>query len=388
MSRTDRKCGQRRACARLLAAVLMLAAVVAGASPALADEWTAWTGVHLDAWSGAGQDGHQVLVPLSLAFDTPFWGLSLRGAVGDSKRDPGDNRPTGEITGLTDTTLSGYYRWVIADVEIRAGLNLDLPTGVSRLKTRDLAAIQDEDLALLERFGEGFDVNPTISAYRNFGRFGVGGGIGYLWTGEYDPTKDIPGDDLDPGDEFTVTALADYAVADATRLVGSVTYTMFGTDTLGGRDSFKEGDELDFRVSLEWRPEPWWIAVTFRDIVRFKAERLNAAGNLETEPSNSRGNDIRGSVVVGYIFDDVWTVTGVVEVKHVFANDYPTRDPLYDGGRTKVSVGPTVSWLPHRRFGIEGGVRYFWMDVERSPFFPQAGTINGVHADVRVMYRF
>ena len=42
-----------------------------------------------------------------------------------------------------------FYRIVIADTEIRAGLNLDLPTGVSRLKTRDLAAIQDEDLALV-----------------------------------------------------------------------------------------------------------------------------------------------------------------------------------------------------------------------------------------------
>jgi hypothetical protein len=92
--------------------------------------------------------------------------------------------------------------------------------------------------------------------------------------------------------------------------------------------------------------------------------------------------------VVGYVIDDVWTVQGVVEIKHVFANDYPEGDPLFDGGRTKVAVGPTVTWLPHRRFGIEGGFRYFFMDVERSPFFPQSGTINGVHADLRVLYRF
>jgi hypothetical protein len=387
MSRSARQ--SRVLCHELfVSAALALLISAAAATPAAADEWTAWTGIHLDAWSGAGQDGHQVLAPLSLAFDTPFWGLSIRGAVGDSARDPGGNRQSGQITGLTDSTLAGYYRWVVADVEIRAGLNLDLPTGVSRLKTRDLAAIQDEDLALLERFGEGFDVNPTITAYRSFGRFGVGGGVGYLWTGEYDPTEDIPGDDLDPGDELTVTALADVSIADATRLIGTVTYTMFSADSLGGRDTFQEGDELDFRVTLEWRPEPWWIAVTFRDIVRFKAERLDAAGRLTTEPRNSRGNDIRGAVVVGYIFDEFWTIQGVVEVKHVFANDYPESDPLFDGGRTKIAIGPTVTWLPHRRFGIEGGFRYFFMDVERSPFFPQSGTINGVHADVRVLYRF
>jgi hypothetical protein len=371
----------------LLAAALIL--VVACAAPqAQADEWTAWTGLHLDAWSGADQDGRQILVPLALYFDTPRWGINVKGAVGNSERDPGGGRPSGEITGFTDTTVAGYYRLVVSDVEIRAGLNLDLPTGVSTLKTRDLVAIQDEDLALLERFGEGFDVNPTVSAYRNFGRFGIGGGIGYLWTGEYNPTEDIPNDDLDPGNELTIVLLGDVYVAEATRLVGSVSYTMFSEDELGGRETFKEGDEIDIRVSLEWRPEPWWVVVSVRDIVRFKADRLDASGGLSTEPFNSRGNDIRGSVVVGYIVDDVWTVMGAVEVKHVFANDYPASNILYDGGRTKVAIGPTVNWLPHRRFGIEGGFRYFFMDVERSPFFPQPGTIHGVHADLRVMYRF
>ncbi len=376
-----------RARTPLLAAALVFA--VAACPPvARADEWTAWTGLHLDAWSGAGQDGRQILVPLALYFDTPSWGLNVRGAAGTSARDPGAGRQEGEITGFTDTTVSGYYRMVVADVEIRFGVNLDLPTGVSTLKTRDLVAIQDEDLALLERFGEGFDVNPTISAYRNFGRFGIGGGIGYLWTGEYNPTEDIPGDDLDPGNELTVALLGDVYVAEAVRLVGAVAYTMFSEDQLGGRDTFREGDELDFRLSLEWRPEPWWVIVSVRDIVRFKAERLNASGRLGTEPFDGRGNDIRGSVVVGYIIDDAWTIMGAVEIKHVFANEYPQGNVLYDGGRTKVAIGPSVSWLPHRRFGIETGFRYFFMDVERSPFFPQAGTIHGVHADLRVMYRF
>jgi hypothetical protein len=387
MTPGDRFRRHRRVWAPLLAATLLLA-VTAFPRFARADEWTAWTGLHLDAWSGAGQDGRQILVPLALYFDTPRWGINVKGAVGNSERDPGSGRPSGEITGFTDTTVAGYYRLVVADVEMRFGLNLDLPTGVSALKTRDLAAIQDEDLALLERFGEGFDVNPTISAYRNFGRFGIGGGIGYLWTGEYNPTEDIPNDDLDPGNELTITLLGDVYVAEVTRLVGSVSYTMFSEDELGGRETFKEGDELDFRLSLEWRPEPWWVIVSVRDIVRFKAERLDGSGQLRTEPFNSRGNDIRGSVVVGYIIDDAWTVLGAVEFKHVLANDYPSNNVLYDGGRTKVAIGPSINWLPHRRFGVEGGFRYFFMDVERSPFFPQAGTIHGVHADLRVMYRF
>lgn len=371
-----------------LTCALALAGTLVGARPLLADEWTLRTGVHLDAWSGAGQDGRQILVPLSVFFDTPAWGVGVRGAVGNSERDPGGDLSSGDITGLTDTTLSGYYRLVVADVEIRAGLNLDLPTGVSRLKTRDLAAIQDEDLALLERFGEGFDVNPTISAYRNFGRFGIGGGVGYLWTGEYDPTKEIPSDDLDPGNELTLAVLGDVYLADSLRLAASVAYTYFTADQFQGRDAFREGDEFDVRVTLEWRPEPWWVVASVRNIIRSKAERLDVAGRLGTEPSDSRGNDLRGSVTVGYILDDVWTLDGTVEVKHVFENGYPESDPFFDGGRTKVTIGPTVTWTPHRRLAIETALRYFIMDVERSPFFPRTGTIHGVHADLRVTYRF
>ena len=141
MPRADRSHRKRRKRSLFLAGSLALIVIVAGSSPAGADEWTAWTGLHLDAWSGAGQSGHQVLVPLALYFDTPFWGVNVRGAVGNSARDPGNGRQSGDITGFTDTTVAGYYRFVITDIEIRAGLNLDLHTGVARLKTRALAAI-------------------------------------------------------------------------------------------------------------------------------------------------------------------------------------------------------------------------------------------------------
>jgi hypothetical protein len=366
------------------AAGLALALVcVAVGRPAGADEWTLQTGAHLDVWSGDDQDGHQVLAPFSLAFDTPNWGASLRGAYGNSETDPG-----GSVTGFVDTTLSGYYRLAVRGTEIRFGLDLDLPTGVSRLKPGQAAAFADEDLVALDRFGEGFDVNPTIVAYRSFGAVGLGVGLGYLLTGEYDPTRDTPDDDLDLGDELTVAVLGDAYLGDVIRVLGRASYTAFGADRTDGRKTFQQGDELDFRVSAAWRPEPWFVEVVVRDIVRFKAERPDGTGALATEPSNSNGNDLRGSVTVGYILTDAWTVTGTVAVRHVFANDYPSDDGLYDGGRTKVAVGPAVTWSPTRTFAIDASVAYFVLDAERSPVFPRAGTFHGVHAALLVTYRF
>jgi hypothetical protein len=265
---------------------------------------------------------------------------------------------------------------------------MDLPTGVSRLKTRDLPAIQDEDLVALQRFGEGFDVNPTIIVYHSFGDWGLGGGIGYLWTGEYDPTEDIPSDDFDPGDELTASVLGDVFLGDVWRLVGRATYTHFTTDERGGIETFREGDEIDVGVSLEWRPEPWWAVVSLRDIYHFKSDRIDGADQVGEEFRNSLGNEIRGGVTVGYIIDDAWTVRGMVDVRYVAANDYPSSNALYDGGRVKIAVGPGVTWTLSRTFALDASLRWFYLDAERSPIFPTGATINGVHADMRVTYRF
>lgn len=387
MRRTGRDSVVCRGWARTLAGVLMLASGGVTAAPAAADEWTLQTGAHVDAWSGGGQSGHQILLPFSLAFDTPDWGAGVRGAFGNSERDPG-NAPSGSITGFVDTTLSGYYALTVAGIELRAGLGLDLPTGVSRLRATQLAAVQDEDLVTLERFGEGFDINPTLVAYRNFGAFGVGLGAGYLRRGRYDPTRDTPDDDFDPGDEFTVAVLGDVYVADAVRLLGRLAYTCFTRDTIGGVPVLREGDQLDFRLSAEWRPEPWWVVVAVRDIVGAKAERPGPTGALVTESHNSNGNDLRGSVTVGYLLTDAWSVEGTVAVRHVTANDYSAGDPLRDGGRTKVAFGPGVTWSPTRTFAIDAAVRYFILDAKQSPIFPADSTFHGVHADLRVTYRF
>jgi len=383
MRQADR---QRRGWVVLLAGLVGAAVSVTSPTPTGADEWTLRTGARLDAYSGAGQDGHQALVLSSLAFDTPAWGLGVRSAYGTSEHSPVSG-PSGSFTGFTDTTLSGYYRLTVKGTEVRVGLDLDLPTGVSRLTPRQVVAIQDQDLVTLQRFGEGLDVNPTLSVYRNFGIFGLGFGAGYLFTGEYEPTT-VPGDTLDPGDELTVVGFGDVYATDTIRIFLRAAYTYYTADRRRGADAFREGDEIDLLLTAEWRPEPWWAAVTVRDIIRLKAERLSEAGNLITDARNTNGNEFRASLTVGYILTDTWGIQGSVDVLHVDANDFPPGDPLHDGGLTKVAFGPGVTWSPSRIFGVEAWVRYFVMDVEQGPFFPRAGTIQGIHAMVLVTYRF
>ncbi len=369
--------------------VVVVGGLVVGPAPdAAANEWTFHTGFHADVWTGGGQDGRQLLAPFGLAFDTPDWGASVRSAYGTSERDPGGDAPTASITGLTDTTLSAYLRFTLGETEFRAGLDVDLPTGVARLKTRDIPAAQDEDLVAVERFGEGLDFNPTVIAYRNFGAFGVGLGFAYLKTGEFDPTRDVANDDLDPGDQLTGALLVDLYATDTIRLLAGAAYTYFTPDERRGADVLREGDELDVRVVAEWRPEPWWLAVTLRDIVRFKAERADATGRLRTEPRNSNGNDFRAGVTAGYILNDAWSARIAADLRRVEANDYAADDPFHDGGRTKVAFGPSLTWSPSRTFAMDVGVRYFVLEAKQSPIFPRDTTIRGVHVDLRLTYRF
>src|SRR5262245_34115791 len=122
---------------RPVALLTGLGLLAVGPSLAVANEWTFQTGAHVDAWSGAGQDGHQVLAPFVLSYDTPDWGLSVRGAYGTYERSPAD-LPSGTITGLTDTTLGGYYRLTVSGIDLNFGLAMDLPTGVSKLRNDQL----------------------------------------------------------------------------------------------------------------------------------------------------------------------------------------------------------------------------------------------------------
>jgi len=141
-------------------------------------------------------------------------------------------------------------------------------------------------------------------------------------------------------------------------------------------------------TGAEYRPEPWWVTASVREIYRFKAERLNQAGLLTDELQNNYGNELRGNLSVGYIFDDMWTVGGAVDLRYVAANDYSSGDPLHDGGRIKVAVGPWVTWTFDRTLQIDASVRYFYLDANDSPLYPKGATFNGVTADVRLTFRF
>ena len=281
------------------------------------------------------------------------------------------------MTGFTDTTVSGYYRLrPLGRHDIRFGLDMDLPTGVSRLKTRDLPAIQDEDLVALQRFGEGFDVNPTVIVYHNFGDWGLGGGIGYLWTGEYDPTEDIPNDDFDPGDELSASFLGDVFLGDVWRLIGRATLHALHHGRAGRRRGLPAGRRDRHRRQPGVAPG----AVVGRRV---------PAGHLPLQvrpPQRGRpgrrgvreqlGNEIRGGRDGRVHHRRRLDGPGDDGRPYVAANDYPSSDPLYDGGRFKIAVGPGVTWTLSRTFALDASVRVVLSRRGAQPDLPRGRELS------------
>ena len=192
------------------------------AGPAAADQWTA-AERHPPrrlVRERLVRPGHRlrVLVPLGICYDTPDLGAWLRAAASARAVHDLDDAPSASMTGFTDTTVSRL-------LPSAPGGHRDPPRARHGSADRRVPAEDPRPPGGpgrgprgLQRFGEGFDVNPTVIVYQNFGDWGIGGGVGYLWTGEYDPTKDIPNDDFNPGDELTVSVLGDVFLGDVWRL--------------------------------------------------------------------------------------------------------------------------------------------------------------------------
>ena len=373
---------------------LLLVGGAAGlvAAPAAADQWTLTSGIHLDAWSANGSsgqgNGYELLIPVGIFYDTPNWGLGARGSVGTSQHDL-DAAPSASMSGFTDTTVSGYYRLRPGGADIRFGLDMDLPTGVSSLKTRDLPAVQDEDLVALQRFGEGFDVNPTVIVYKNFGDWGIGGGIGYLWTGEYDPTEDIPERRFQPRRR-----------ADGQRARGRLPGRRVAPRRPRGIHSLQRGRAGRGRgVPGGWRAghgrQPG-VAPGALVGHRVGARHLPLQGGAPQRgrparrgaPEQQRERDPRSRD--GRLHHRR-RLDGAGHARRAVRDGERLRDvsdPLYDGGRFKIAVGPGITWTSAGRSRLDASVRWFYLDAERSPTFPSGAKINGVHADMRVTYRF
>ena len=173
----------------------------------------------------------------------PTTGLSLRASpatVTGQNLEP--------LSGLSDAQLSLSQSGRLWGSGLVLSLGLNLPSGKRALTQEEL-----ETSVQLSRnfydfrtpaFGQGFNLSPSVTWAVPLGeQLVVGLGVAYQYKGSFKPVEEMD-ESYQPGDELLLTGGVDVSIARATALSGDLTYTLYGTDTIGSEDVFEAGDRL------------------------------------------------------------------------------------------------------------------------------------------------
>jgi hypothetical protein len=328
------------------------------------------TGFNFDWWSdNKDNDARQFSVPFRIEGRAGDFSAALLTAYTDTRLDP-SGRDSVSLGHFLDTKLSTSYQIVgKLPVDIVFGLDFNLPTGKTNLTRSELGLIMDPDLIPINNFGEGFDINPTITVAGEWGNWVAGLGFGYLWRGEYDYSTEIGATDYSPGDIITINGEVRYYFSPKiySRLFAG--HSWYGDDRLKGADYYQEGGFTLAGIGANYTPTAQWnVDAAFRAIFREKSSFQSAPGVLSTEADNIHGDEWIADLAVRYLLDDRTALGSFFQARYYTENDYPENWSRFIGSRDKYSLGfkATHAFSPHLEAGLD--VRGFLKNDDESNF--------------------
>ncbi|MCP4401852.1 MAG: hypothetical protein GY801_31700 [bacterium] len=204
--------------------------------------------------------GAEVTVPLGIAYRQERFSLSLETACANADVSWSDGTDA-KLSGLTDTLLSASYSYVFPGrpMALMFGLDMSLPTGKETLSENERRAEAGEsnDLFEVDDFGAGLNIGPSLGILREFENLALTFHGSYIFNGKYDPSSEIPNDDLDPGDQLLLLGGVDWYAAEKIALGAFLSYSYFSTDAVDGKENFREGQRLVFGGSVRITVRRW-----------------------------------------------------------------------------------------------------------------------------------
>jgi hypothetical protein len=298
------------------------------------------TGLHSEWWSdNADTKARQSYVPLRIEGRQNDFSFRILTAYVDTRIDP-PGREARSLNHLLDTKINFSYE--ILDklpVDMLLGLDFNIPSGKTDLHDRDLVLIMDPDLISINNFGEGFNVNPTLTFTKEWGDWVAGIGFGYVFRGSYDFSKTLR--DFDPGNIANLNAQIryDFSTNWHGRLFGS--FAWFEKEdwrrTFVGEERFQEGPFFLIGSGVSYTQPKWDAGFTLRSILRQK-NKFQDGGRFATEESYSHGDEWIGDLSFRYLLSDKTTLRSYLQGLLITRNDYPSS-PLFVGGRPNRFVG-------------------------------------------------
>lgn len=145
-----------------------------------------------------GGHGSQFLVPLAAG----YWKKGFSAYIGTNYVVSHSDSVLGNGTVNTFTDTAIYLSRLGAEKKIQLNylLSMSLPTGKPTLSWSERYARMDEDIFEKEAFGEGWQFSPGVDVSWKTSRENKWtAGVSYAFHGSYDPTSDVPGDTVSPG---------------------------------------------------------------------------------------------------------------------------------------------------------------------------------------------
>lgn len=337
------------------------------AALSFAAEMQVQTGVQYNYWEdNKDNKASQSYVPIKIGVSYNNFRAGILAGFANTHVEKADG--TGESLYDTLDTILNFSYEVLGKlpVDLLFGLDFNLPTGKTDFNQNELILIMDPDLAIITNFGEGYNINPTVSMVKEWGDIVAGGGIGYVWRGKYDFSESIR--DYDPGDIANASAEIRYYFLpewDA-RLMGY--YAHYGKDKVGGEDFAQEGSHYLVGAGLNYDQIEWVTGITARAIFRDKTKLQETTGGLFTEENNSQGNEWIGDLYVIYNVNDRTTLKSTLQGLFIEKNNYPENSSRFIGRREKVSLEAGVARTFIRDLKGEFAVKGFVMHDEETNF--------------------
>ena len=204
------------------------------------------TGINYDWWEDDNDNkASQVYIPLRI--ETNFQQFSMGVITGYASTHITSGEEKKSLNSLLDTKVNTSYELSgNLPVDLLVGFDVNLPTGKTGLQTDDSKLIMDPDLISINNFGEGYDINPTLTVTKEMGNWVGGIGFGYAWRGTYDYIVK----DFNPGDILNSSAEIRYSFSSqmTSRFFSNI--ALYGADKVDGKDFYREGDLLLLGIGL------------------------------------------------------------------------------------------------------------------------------------------
>lgn len=219
--------------------------------------------------TGVRGSGSQFYIPMGLSIvgtPNPDYKIetTLRSGYVSSQQDTAGFR--GRYTGTTDTVLSGTFTYFgFNGFAPYVSLNMNLPTGETKLFGARANALLDPDLVDVSVFGEGFNIGPTVGVNIPLtSAFNLNVSGGYTHKGDFvratgftDPVTGLfTTARISPADSVSAAANLGYQDGPVSASLGFA-YVSFGSQRTNGLLLLRGGDSFsgDARVSYSFTDE-------------------------------------------------------------------------------------------------------------------------------------